>query len=52
MAGASSLEVYKVETEELRNGMFCCEMDGSLPEKQFPAPFSAKIIPWINFAWI
>lgn len=44
MAGASSLEVYKVETEELHDGMFCCKMDGSLPEKQFPTPFSAKQI--------
>lgn len=35
MAGASSLEVYKVEIEELYDGMLCCKMDGSVPEKSF-----------------
>lgn len=34
MAGVHSLEVYEVEIEELYDGMFWSELDGSVPEKK------------------
>lgn len=44
MAEVSSIEVYEVETEDLYDGMFWPQLDGSKPAKIYNSPLNFYLI--------